>query len=257
MPPAVLELLRTTPYGIAAALLLVQNAVVLALALAVGGWIARRFADRPIAFAPPPGPVTRREWGVAGVAIAINTGITLGGLVLYREGIIRFRDDVGIRAWGDVFVLLVVMDLAMYALHRIAHVGWIFRLLHRLHHDYVSPRPLTLFVLHPVEAFSFGALWLLVLAVYPASWLGMSVYLVLNVVFGTIGHLGVEPLPQGWVRFPFARHLGTATFHAQHHAVPRANFGFYTLVWDRLFKTLDPSYDAEFVRAARGTGNRA
>ena len=36
------------------------------------------------------------------------------------------------------------------------------------------------------------------------------------------------------------------SFHAQHHAEPTHNFGFYTLLWDRLFGTLHPEYEARF-----------
>jgi sterol desaturase/sphingolipid hydroxylase (fatty acid hydroxylase superfamily) len=176
----------------------------------------------------------------------LNTAVTVAGLLLWRRGIVRFRDDVGPWAAVDVVVLLFVMDLAMYALHRLAHHRWLFPILHRLHHRFDRPRPLTLFVLNPVETLSFGALWLVVIALYPASWLGMSTYLALNVAFGVLGHVGVEPFPRAWVRWPGLRHIGTSTFHARHHADPSHNFGFYTLVWDRIFGTLSPDYDARF-----------
>jgi sterol desaturase/sphingolipid hydroxylase (fatty acid hydroxylase superfamily) len=249
VPAAVVALLRTLPWPEAALLLFAENLAVFVLALGAGALVAARFADRRIA--DPPAPVTRRERLVAASAIAVNTLITVAGLALWRAGIVRFRDDVGLGALADVGVLLVVMDLAMYVLHRVAHVRWIFPVLHRLHHEYVAPRPLTLFVLNPVEAASFGVLWLVVISVYSASWAGMTVYLALNVLFGTIGHLGVEPLPAAFTRWPFLRHLGTSTFHARHHAEPHTNFGFYTLLWDRLFGTLSPGYDADFGRARR------
>ena len=38
--------------------------------------------------------------------------------------------------------------------------------------------------------------------------------------------------------------IGTSTFHAEHHLQPRTNYGFYTVIWDRLFGTLHPRYDA-------------
>lgn len=114
--------------------------------------------------------------------------------------------------------------------------------MHRLHHEYDRPRPLTLFILNPVENLSFGALWLIVIVVYPASWLGMSIYLTLNVLFGTVGHLGVEPLPSWWGRVPALRNLAGSTFHARHHQDLGCNFGFYTLLWDRLFGTLRKDY---------------
>jgi sterol desaturase/sphingolipid hydroxylase (fatty acid hydroxylase superfamily) len=142
------------------------------------------------------------------------------------------------------------MDLAMYVLHRLAHHPLLFPLLHRLHHRYERPRPLTLFVLNPAETVSFGALWLVAISLYSASWLGMSIYLTLNVLFGVLGHVGVEPFPSRVVRLPAVRHVGTSTFHAQHHADPAHNFGFYTLLWDRLFGTLHPSYEERFQRGS-------
>ena len=183
-------------------------------------------------------------------AVLINTLVTIAGLWLFRRGWVRFRDDVGLLSIVDVFVLLLGMDLAMYVLHRLAHHRLLFPILHRLHHLYDRPRPLTLFILHPFETLSFGALWLVVIAIYPASWLGMSVFLALNVVFGTIGHLGVEPLPVDFLRWPILRQLGTSTFHGGHHQDPQHNFGFYTLIWDRLFGTLSPTYEAAFEKAA-------
>jgi sterol desaturase/sphingolipid hydroxylase (fatty acid hydroxylase superfamily) len=114
--------------------------------------------------------------------------------------------------------------------------------MHRLHHDYDRPRPLTLFILNPVENLSFGMLWLAVITAYSPSWLGMSIYLLLNVLFGTIGHLGVEPFPVWWAKTPVLRYLAGGTFHARHHQDLDSNFGFYTLIWDRLFGTLRKDY---------------
>lgn len=37
--------------------------------------------------------------------------------------------------------------------------------------------------------------------------------------------------------------LGASTFLAEHHEDPGFNFGFYTLLWDKLFGTLDPEYE--------------
>jgi lathosterol oxidase len=139
-----------------------------------------------------------------------------------------------------------VMDLLMYLLHRVAHTQPLYTLLHQFHHQYDRPRPLTLFALSPVENLAFGGLWLTVISVYHASWLGMSMYLMLNVFFGAVGHLGVEPFPQGWARKPLLRNLAGGSFHAQHHQDRKHNFGFYTLFWDRLLGTLRPDYELNY-----------
>jgi sterol desaturase/sphingolipid hydroxylase (fatty acid hydroxylase superfamily) len=118
--------------------------------------------------------------------------------------------------------------------------------IHRLHHEFDRPHVLTLFVVHPIETFGFGLLWLAVLLVYPSSWLGIALYVTINLAAGVLGHLGVEPFPRWWTRIPVARHIGTSTFHAQHHQDVHHNFGFYTVVWDRLLGTLSTEYDRSF-----------
>lgn len=245
MPDRILELLREMPLDVAAGVLLLENLVVFAAALVFASFVARWFDGRRAS--APPDPMTRIELITAASAIVLNTVVTFAGLLLWRAGVVRFRDDVGPWVIVDVAVLLLGMDLAMYVLHRMAHHRLLFPLLHRLHHRFERPRPLTLFVLSPLETVSFGALWLAVISVYPASWLGMSIYLVLNVGFGALGHIGVEPFPRTWIRWPVLRQLGTSTFHAQHHDGPTTNFGFYTLIWDRLFGTLSPDYERRFV----------
>ncbi len=90
-------------------------------------------------------------------------------------------------------------------------------------------------LLIPVENIGFGSLWLFVIAVYSTLWFGMSAYLFLNVAFGTIGHLGVGPFLG---RIPIINYIARSSFHAQHHQDMNHNFGFYSIVWDRLFGTL-------------------
>lgn len=232
--------LHDAPLWQAVLALLAENVLILGLALLLGRALVRSFENRRVAL--PALPVCRLEVLVTTSTVLLNTVTTLIGLFLWRSGFIHFRADAGVWAWLDVFVLLLVMDLAMYVLHRAAHHPWIFPLMHRLHHGYDRPRPLTLFILNPVENLAFGFLWLVVISLYPASWLGMSVYLTLNVLFGTIGHLGVEPFPAWWARTPVLRYIAGSTFHARHHQDLACNFGFYTLVWDRLFGTLRKDY---------------
>jgi len=223
---------------------LAQNFLILLGVVVCGAVLTKLFAHERVA--APPDPVSRADVAVALMNVGLNTLITVVGLLLWRRGTIRFRDDVGAWVLVDTVVLLVVMDFAMYWLHRLAHVPPLFALLHRYHHTFDRPRPLTLFALNPAENLAFGALWLVVISLYDASWLGMSIYLVLNVVFGTVGHLGVEPLPRGWMKVPVLGQVAGASFHAQHHQDRAHNFGFYTLLWDRLFGTLRPDYADSF-----------
>jgi len=243
---AFLDWLRMVPWGIAALLALVENTAILVIAVATGDWAVRRFRHRPVA--EPPLPVTRLEVVAAAAGVFLNSAVTVAGLYLWRIGIISLRVDVGLRALLDVPILLLVMDALMYALHRLAHLPVLFELLHRFHHRYDRPRPLTLFALSPAEALAFGGLWLAVLSAASFSWLGISIYLGLNVAWGTIGHLGVEPVPPELARRPLVAQVAGSSFHAQHHQEIGHNFGFYTLIWDRLLGTLRPDYDHAYGR---------
>ena len=227
----------------AAGWLLAANLASFALALLAGELAALVFSRHRVA--PPPDPLEPKELAYTAAGIAVNWLITVAGWYLWRRRIIVIRRDIGWRAWLDVPALVLLMDFTMYVLHRVVHWPWFYPI-HRLHHEYDRPRPLSLFVLNPLETLAFGLLWLVVIALYPSSWLGLSIYLTINLGMGMLGHLGVEPLPGWWSRAPLLRQVGTSTFHAQHHQDVHHNYGFYTLIWDRLFKTLVPTYDLRF-----------
>jgi sterol desaturase/sphingolipid hydroxylase (fatty acid hydroxylase superfamily) len=245
MQETVIHFLRNAPVGILAALIAAENLLILGMTVVFGGWLAKRYVHRAVAETAP--PITRNEIALALTTVLLNFLVTLAGLFLWRWGVIEFRTDTGLAVLWDFLFLVLVMDVCMYVLHRAAHVPLFFKVIHRTHHHYDNPRPLTLFVMNPLEALSFGLLWLAVVSVYDATWLGMALYLVFNVVFGLIGHVGVEPLPDRWKRTPLLKHISTSSFHAGHHHDDGHNFGFYTLIWDRIFDTLAPRYEEDFA----------
>jgi sterol desaturase/sphingolipid hydroxylase (fatty acid hydroxylase superfamily) len=244
MPGWIIEWLQTASWPALLLVFFFENLAILAVVVLLGGWAAPLFSSRRVSLAPD--PLSPTEITAALANVLLNTATTLAGLWLWREGVIQFRNDVGLLAVVDVWVLLFGMDLLMYVLHRVAHTPVLYSLLHKFHHRYERTRPLTLFALSPAENLAFGALWLTFISVYEASWLGMSIYLFLNVLFGAVGHLGVEPLPASWAGRPLLRNIAGASFHAQHHQDAGHNFGFYTLLWDRLLGTLRPDYERHY-----------
>ncbi len=231
---ALLSLLGRLGWPARMGFFLVQNLAVFLGALAFGAAVVRVLPRHRIAREPP--AVDAPEVGLAACTVVINAIVTAAGYQLYLWGLLTFREDVGLRFALDALVLLLGMDFLMYWLHRAAHLRWLY-VIHRPHHGYVRPRPLDLFVLSPFEAVSFGGLWLAFLCVYSPSWLAVVLYLTLNVFFGVLGHTGVELLPPSWTRAPVVRWFGSSVFHAGHHADEAHNFGFYTVLWDRLFGT--------------------
>lgn len=233
-----------------AASAVVWNMAIFVLSLLAGHQLMSRFAARSVAPLAP--AATRREWTLAVACVALNTLVSWVGIALWRSHIIQLRPSTLRHTLVDTLVLVIAMDLAMYVTHRFAHIPLFYELVHGIHHDYPSPRPLTLFVLHPLEVLGFGALLLVVLCLYPTSAAGLTLYLILNVAFGVVGHLGVELVPAGYLRWPLLRFISTSTFHAQHHRDGSTHFGFYTLLWDRAFGTMNPVYETELRQATEG-----
>ena len=244
---SLLDLLQTTPLALAALVAFIINILQFLLTLAAGHLLLLVYKQKPTS--PPPEPISRAEVLLAASCVILNALVMVAGIILWRAGIIQVRRGVDWLVLLDVVVLFFAMDFAMYVLHRMAHTRWLFPLIHATHHRYENPRPLTLFVLNPFEVLSFGLLWILLITIYPASAWGIFVYLTINLAFGLMGHLGVEPMPGAWLTIPLARQVSTSTFHAEHHRDKAHNFGFYTLIWDRLFRTLSPTYEPDFETA--------
>jgi Delta7-sterol 5-desaturase len=245
-----LDWLRHAPWQQTVPVALAENVVLFAAAVGLGELATRLFSSRRVNEPAP--PMTRGEVMLAVVAVLTNTLTTVVGMVLWRHDFLRFRDEVGLWAIVELLALLLAMDAAMYVLHRIAHHPLLYPWLHRPHHEYDRTRPLTLFLLNPLENIAFGALMLAVFAAYPFSYLAISLYLTINLASGVVGHLGVEPLPDWWGRVPLLRCLTGGTFHARHHQDDACNFGFYTLIWDRLFRTLRSDYWSRFGKMPAG-----
>lgn len=229
----VLDYLLQLSTPVAGLVFLVENVIITVLVLWLGKLLHHNFSG----LKPPPYTYTRREWFICGITNILNTVITYIGFWLWKNGFIVVSTEVSMYILWDFLILFLAMDLLMYVFHFIIHKTWLYKVVHQLHHEAVDPKPIDLFILHPVETLSFGTLWLLLLLLGTFNLYAISIYLVVNVAFGLTGHLGMEPLPLHVRSLPVLKYLGTSTFHHRHHQEIAYNFGFYTSIWDRLFGT--------------------
>jgi lathosterol oxidase len=212
---------------------LLENVLITVLVLWSGRLIQQRFSPQP----GSPYLYSRKEWLICGLTNVLNTIITYIGYWLWKNGFIGISAEVSWFILIDFLILFLAMDLLMYVFHYIIHKTWLYKAIHGLHHEAVNPKPIDLFILHPLETINFGALWLLLLLLSAFNIYAIVIYLMINVLFGMIGHLGMEPLSTALRNKPFLKYLGTSSFHHQHHQDITHNFGFYTSIWDRLFGT--------------------
>jgi len=231
-----------------AAFSLIGNVAIFIGSVCLCDWLGKRYSSSPLFAARH--PISKKDAQLAVIAVLLNSAIAVLGWWLWQERWITITHPAWWRTLLDVCAFLMLMDFGMYLSHRIAHDPWLYSKIHATHHTHQATNPISLFVLNPSEVLGFGTLMLSVLIAIPLSGTAVLVYLMLNVLFGTLGHAGVEPFPRSWARWILVRQIGTSTFHAEHHLQPRTNYGFYTVIWDRLFGTLHPRYDAAIAGKA-------
>lgn len=219
---------------------------VLLVFISVGCYILLSRLSRNESLQHAPQQLTSRDIWQSVVVTGCNALVFIVGFSLWQKDLLRVQNTTNVFLIAvEVVFLVIAMDFLMYVFHRAAHLPLFYKLFHLRHHQHESTNAISLFVLHPVEALGFGGLFVLVLFVYPFSYLAITVYLFINLVWGTIGHLDKEILPKRFSALLQSGFLGTTRFHNDHHKLPHYNYGFYTVLWDRIFGTLSPEIGEE------------
>jgi sterol desaturase/sphingolipid hydroxylase (fatty acid hydroxylase superfamily) len=153
--------------------------------------------------------------------------VTLEAVPLWRE------------LWAS-FVLLMVYDFFYYLTHRFLFHGPILLKVHGLHHQARDPSHIDAFYVHPVETVIGTALFMGTF-VAVAAWVGglhavtAALVFVLWIQLNTINHTRVD-LPY----FPFKTLTWiTKKHHVHHENMQKGNYATITLLYDKLFGTLD------------------
>ena len=228
-----LQSFATLPETLIWAIFLLENILLTCLVLVTGRYILQRQVPQSIT----PFAISRKEWLICAGTNVLNTVVTYAGYWLWKQELIKTPYEISWAIVTDFLLLFLAMDLLMFLFHFIIHKTVLYKAVHLLHHQAIHPKPMDLFILHPLETLSFGALWLILLVALPFNMYAIMLYLIVNLAFGLTGHLGIEPLPASIRRLPVFSWLGTSTFHHDHHEHVGCNFGFYTNLWDRLFGT--------------------
>ncbi len=146
---------------------------------------------------------------------------------------------LGLPLWGQAVLAFVLLDLAIWAQHRLFHaVPWLWRL-HRVHHADPEIDATTGVRFHPAEIVLSMAIKLAVVVGLGAPAVAVLVFEVVLNATALFSHSNIV-LPPRWQRM-----LGwivvTPQMHRIHHSERRAetdsNFGFNLPWWDWLFGT--------------------
>ncbi len=148
----------------------------------------------------------------------------------------------------DIFITIIVFDLAIYWQHRLFHrVPFLWKL-HSVHHSDDSMDTTTALRFHPVEILISGIIKInLLIFLCPR----MESYLIYEILLSTMAifnHANIalpEPIEK-WMR----KLIVTPSFHTPHHSPNRgwtnSNYGNFLSIWDYIFKSYTPDLNKEF-----------
>jgi sterol desaturase/sphingolipid hydroxylase (fatty acid hydroxylase superfamily) len=67
-----------------------------------------------------------------------------------------------------------------------------------------------------------------------------------GVISSVFVHSGHEIFPRSWYQKTVGRFSITPMYHDHHHTTYRYNYGAFTSIWDRLFHTMHPTFEADY-----------
>jgi len=166
-------------------------------------------------------------------SIVGNAVLTAPIHVLIATGHSQIYFDVDEHGWGYLFasigIMLVITETLVYWAHRILHMGFMYRRLHRFHHMFHRPTPWASVSFHPADSFLQALPHHLCAFLFP---LHVSVYLLsvtLVTVWAVIIHDRLTIVRWGAINY--------TDHHSVHHWYYDYNYGQYTTFWDRICGT--------------------
>ena len=172
--------------------------------------------------------VTKHDIYNSIVVVVINILVAIPGYYLFKSEHIFFTTNA--HFIRDFLLLFFLFDLVMYLLHLISHYVWPFKKFHQKHHSHEYFNAISLYVMAPVESLLFGLLLTICAFFVQLNIYSFLFFIFLNWALGVLGHLNTTSTKQPVL-------FGNHVFHKKHHQQANKNFGFYTVIWDRIFGT--------------------
>lgn len=178
----------------------------------------------------------RREIKWAMLSSLIFSMLCALSLLAYQKGITMIYTDI--RQYSLIYfivsplIILVLYESYYYWLHRWMHLPGIFRVVHKVHHESLSPTVFTAFAFHPLEAFLQFIFFPVIILFIPLHIGMLALIFTLLSFFAVVNHSGIEIYKSGFRKFVIG-----ASHHEAHHKQFRTNFGLNFTWWDRVMHT--------------------
>ena len=181
-------------------------------------------------------------WSIKSSAVFALVGV--GAYWLWEQGLTAiYLDPAAYGYWYlpvSLVVAMLIHETYYYWVHRWMHLPGVYKYVHKVHHDSLTPTPWTAFSFHPWESLIEALILPLILLVIPMHVGVLLFYLLLMTISSVVNHLDIEIYPESFRKSWLGKQLIDATHHHYHHSEFKTNYGLYFTFWDKLMRTESP-----------------
>jgi len=163
---------------------------------------------------------------------------------LYGTKLIEYTKlyyDISEHGWMYYFsiipIMFIIYDFYFYVTHRIMHHKKLFNLFHITHHKSKVISPLTALSMDVLEAIINQSALVLLFFLFPIHTTHVYIWVIVTISYTIYLHSGVELFSNKFLETKIGKLINTTKTHSEHHLKFKGNYGYYTLIWDKLFKT--------------------
>ncbi len=134
--------------------------------------------------------------------------------------------------------MFIFHDAYFYFTHRLLHIPFLLKYVHVVHHKSTNPSPWTAYAFHPIEALIMAFVVPFYTFIFDIHITAFALFMLIQISMNVYAHSGFELLPNWLKNSSLGKLISSSTHHNLHHKSFKGNYGLYTLIWDKLFKTM-------------------
>jgi len=181
------------------------------------------------------------------ISMFILFGIYYLILSLETTNFFTFREQSSLlRHVLTIVGILILNDAYFYWVHYALHRVSFLKRFHRIHHEDITPTPLSAFNFHPIEAILNFSFYLFLALLVPMTKIDLFIVYIYMLINNSLGHLPLEFCPRWFYKYKISSFLNAATHHIMHHRNGSTNFSLYYLPWDKVMGTISKKYYDRF-----------
>ena len=151
---------------------------------------------------------------------------------LVREGFVILKAETLLNTLLGVVLLTLWNELHFFVVHRMMHIPFLYRTVHKIHHQSKIPSVFSVYSFHWLEALLLSLVPISIAPFFSVSASAIFLYPLASILLNYAGHCNYR---FGTGKGPSWKLIGTR--HSEHHFRNTKNYGFAMTVFDWLFSS--------------------